>query len=118
MNTGIKHTVTGEIISVWDKLDPDDELSDIIAWDTKIPKYNNLTMIDLIKLDEWDYTEYFHNNDFGYSECCRVNSLGNNCGRTRGGFTFNIGFGDGSYPVYVRKNNDGEIMEIRIIFDE
>lgn len=32
------------------------------------------------------------------------------------GVTVSTGYGDGSYPVYVRRNSEGRIAEVRVVF--
>lgn len=34
------------------------------------------------------------------------------------GVCVSSGYGDGTYPVYVRKNGEGRIIEAKILFDE
>lgn len=34
------------------------------------------------------------------------------------GILVSTGYGDGSYPVYIRKNDEGRVIEVRIKFDE
>ena len=34
------------------------------------------------------------------------------------GLTIQTGYGDGEYPVYVKRNTEGVIIEVRIVFSE
>lgn len=38
-------------------------------------------------------------------------------GHAGAGVVFSSGYGDGIYPVYVRKNKDGRIVEVRILME-
>jgi hypothetical protein len=38
-------------------------------------------------------------------------------GHPGAGVAFSSGYGDGVYPVYVRKNKDGRIVEVRILME-
>lgn len=36
----------------------------------------------------------------------------------RGGIVTSTLYGDGSYPVQVRRNSDGRVVEVRVLFDD
>lgn len=34
------------------------------------------------------------------------------------GVAVQTGYGDGTYPVYIRRNKEGRVMEVKAVFDE
>ncbi|MDD4888407.1 MAG: DUF4241 domain-containing protein [Phycisphaerae bacterium] len=34
------------------------------------------------------------------------------------GVSVSTGYGDGSYPVFIRRNRDGRVAEVKVVFDE
>ena len=77
-------------------------------------------------LDEWkpwnSETDKFEEHvnkvgEYGYLGACNA-TLTNNYGELGFGsaVVFNTGWGDGSYPVYAKLNNDGMVMEITVKF--
>jgi hypothetical protein len=55
--------------------------------------------------------------EYGYLGACNA-TLTNNYGELGLGsaVVFNTGWGDGSYPVYAKLNNDGMVMEVTVKF--
>jgi len=33
------------------------------------------------------------------------------------GVTVNTGYGDGTYPVFIRRNHEGRVAEVKVVFD-
>lgn len=64
--------------------------------------------------------------DFSYSGACTVTLSEKKCGglphspggALGAGFATSSGYGDGSYPVFVKRNKEGRIAAIKIIFTE
>lgn len=58
-------------------------------------------------------------NDQWYDDVCDITLAPQQCGTIEDkGFVSSSGFGDGAYPCYVAKNNNGEIIAIHIDFIE
>ena len=62
---------------------------------------------------------------FSYSGCCGLTlyepyagQMHFNRGHAGAGVAFSSGYGDGCYPVYARYNEDGRIVEVRILMDD
>lgn len=60
---------------------------------------------------------------FSYNACCRLTigqsygQLNYRLGHEGVGVVFSSGYGDGTYPVYGRFDDDGRIVEVRIVMD-
>lgn len=76
---------------------------------------------------DYEYYEKYHvntlenmtTNDQWYDDVCDITLAPQPYGTTEDkGFVSSSGFGDGVYPCYIAKNNNGEIIAIRIVFIE
>jgi len=89
---------------------------DFKNWDSKMPKYKNKTPNELSELDEWKpFCNYLDLGKFSYSGVSGVT-----CEKSYGqidnlAVAFSSGYGDGSYPVYA-KMEDNRVKEIKIEF--
>lgn len=54
--------------------------------------------------------------DQWYNKMCRMTLTGDGWGTYESGVVSSSGYGDGSYPLTVAKNNDGKIVSIAITF--
>ena len=60
---------------------------------------------ELFKKDKKGVAEWKHNETYTSTSCGK-------------GLTIQTGYGDGEYPVYVKRNTKGVIIEVRIVFSE
>lgn len=65
----------------------------------------------------FDSKNMFENMDVKQQQpyICQINY---EAGHPGAGVLLSSGYGDGYYPVYIRKNEDDRIVEVRILFDE
>ena len=66
-----------------------------------------------------DASDYDHVESQWYDEVCKLTLSPKQCGTIGNkGFVSSSGYGDGSYECYIAKNNNDEIIAIRIDFIE
>lgn len=68
-----------------------------------------------------DFIAHVDERDYGsgdwYSQCCELTCNEDMCGIINGvGFVSESGYGDGVYTCYVAKNEEGQIVGIKIVF--
>lgn len=66
----------------------------------------------------WDDWGDFCRELFAKRESQQVHSFAHNKGHGGMGVAVSTGYGDGTYPVYVRYGDEGRAMEVRVVFDE
>lgn len=54
--------------------------------------------------------------DRWYSACCDITLSRMHAGILEGGVVSESGYGDGSYNCYIKKNKDGEIIAVKLVF--
>lgn len=51
-----------------------------------------------------------------YKDCCDLTLSANKFGLLNQGVVSSSGYGDGSYPVYIAKNTNGEVIGVKVVF--
>jgi hypothetical protein len=92
-----------------------------MTWEDNFPLDKKLTWNQAKAKGIIEDVPYKQTREFSYSGCCRA-TLNDVCGGELdiGGTSavaFRSGFGDGVYPVYALKDEDGIIQEVRIKFN-
>lgn len=83
-----------------------------------------LLLVDPCYLNEWvddgDDVDFNKFGEFSYDGACSETSSEKGYGQLGGlnALVVSTGYGDGVYPVYAKKNEDGRISEIKIVFIE
>lgn len=79
---------------------------------------------ELITAGVWVKLDESERNDFSYAGCCSqtlkknmAGQLNYAMGHAGVGVAFASGYGDGVYPVFARRNEEGRIVEVRIKMD-
>lgn len=62
-----------------------------------------------------DVTVENYQEEYFYGVCCNI-TLNDQAGVFPGGAVSTSGFGDGSYDLFVRKNQDGKITALKLVF--
>ena len=103
-----RHTVTGEILEF---------RKDFPHYEAVIERHG-LSMNQLNESGEWEKVEQPQPPGMNYNAVCRATNSKAGCGQVDLGAAFETGWGDGSYPVLVRRNAEGRIMQVMIDFDD
>lgn len=97
-----------------------------VNYATPLPEVGNLSMNDLnlgelvetVPQADEDVTSYSYNGACHVTtEEPRYGQLYYQMGHAGAGVVFSSGYGDGVYPVWVRKNEDGRVVEARIVME-
>lgn len=116
--TGIRNKKTGREISCWDEV----EGLGKINWATPLPEFDGKDMNALAEDKEnWEkFNIYPDAGDFSYSGVCGVTCDDEGTGEIAIGGSSCVasqsGWGDGSYPVYAKRTEDGRIASLTIHF--
>lgn len=102
-----RHKVTGKVLQY---------RVDFERYDDPIAHYDGLTMNELVDTGEWEQVPVPVPSGLSYNSISRttVNEDGGNV--TELAAAFRTGYGDGYYPVLVRRDKDGRIMQVLIDF--
>lgn len=73
-------------------------------------------MNQLNKTGDWFEVEQPPVQGLNYNACCRKTISGESAGQVDLGAAVSSGYGDGSYPVYVRRNYEGRVMQVLVDF--
>lgn len=101
-----KHKVTGEILEY---------CKDFMHYEAII-KRHNATMNQLNKTGDWIEVEQPPVEGLNYNACCRQSISTKSGGQVDLGAAVSAGYGDGAYPVYVRRNYEGRVMQVLVDF--
>ena len=97
-----------------------------VNYATPLPELGNLSMNDLILQELVEEVPQPDENvtSYSYNGACHATTqepnfgqLNYRMGHAGAGVVFGSGYGDGVYPVYVRKNDEGRIVEVRILME-
>ena len=116
--TGIRNKKTGREIACWDEV----EGLGKIRWDSPLPEFDNKSMNELAEdKKNWvKFDEYPDAGDFSYSGVCGITADDEGAGEIAIGGSSCVAsqtyMGDGSYPVYAEKDENGRIKRLIIDF--
>lgn len=116
--TGIRNKKTGREICCWEEV----EGLGKINWATPLPEFDNKDMNTLSEnKEEWEkFDEYPDAGQFNYSGVCGITCGDEGAGEIAIGGSSCVasqsGWGDGSYPVYATRTEDGRIASLTIQF--
>lgn len=116
--TGIRNKKTGREIACWDVV----EGLGKINWATPLPEFDGKDMNALAEDKEtWEkFDEYPDAGDFSYSGVCGITADDEGAGEIAIGGSSCVAsqtyMGDGSYPVYAEKDENGRIKRLIIDF--
>jgi len=92
-----------------------------------IPEYGDRAPNDLIEAGTWvplPQKASSRRREFSYHGCCQTTTKATCAGPLRfsrghagAGVVFASGYGDGYYPVYGRLNEEGRIVEVRVVME-
>lgn len=102
-----RHKTTGEVLE-YEKDFPHYEA---------VIKRHGKTMNQLNASGEWDQIEQTQPPGMNYNAVAHATLSKAGGGQVDLGAAFSTGYGDGSYPVFVRRNAEGRIMQVLIDFD-
>lgn len=74
-----------------------------------------LGMFDESLYPEGEPGEYGDTTTF-YGRACEATEEGAGAGRLDEGFVSSAGFGDGAYPIYVTRREDGVVVAVEVVF--
>lgn len=83
----------------------------------KLPQYNGLDMNQLVASGEWEMQPVDPGAGLSYNTVSHTTLNAGRGGQIDLGVAFSTGFGDGLYPVKVRRCDDGRIMQVLIDFE-
>lgn len=101
-----KHKLTGEVLEY---------RKDFMHYEALI-EHHNATMNQLNKTGDWIEVEQPPVQGLNYNACCRKTISAESAGQVDLGAAVSSGYGDGSYPVYVRRNYEGRVMQVLVDF--
>lgn len=101
-----QHKVSGEILEF---------RKDFMNYEQIIERHQ-ATMNQLNQTGEWIELEQPPVPGLSYNACCRQTVSKHSGGQVDLGAAISSGYGDGSYPVYVRRNKEGRILQVLIDF--
>lgn len=116
--TGIRNKKTGREICCWEEV----KGLGIINWATPLPEFDGKDMNTLVEdTENWEkFDEYPDAGDFSYSGVSGITADDEGVGEIAIGGSSCVasqsGFGDGSYPVYAQRTEDGRIASLTIVF--
>lgn len=83
-----------------------------------IARYGNLTMNELNETGDWFSVPPPQATGLNYDSVTRTTLEKERGGQIDLGVAFSTGWGDGNYPVHVKRNEDGRIMQVLINFGD
>lgn len=101
-----QHKVTGEILEF---------RKDFNNYEQIIERHQ-ATMNQLNQTGEWVELEQPPVAGLNYNACCRKTVSRQSGGQVDLGAAISSGYGDGSYPIYVRRNTEGRILQVLVDF--
>lgn len=99
---------------------------DFEVFSEPLPQFGGLSMNDLSEkgLAVQMPSDHQPNGEFSYNGCCRATLSDANSGQlnyAKGhagvAVAFSSGYGDGVYPVIARKDENGRVVEVRVIME-
>jgi hypothetical protein len=114
-------TDTQELISaLWEEIDylkqeleertPSEHIGSVLV------DSGQLIITDPCHLEEWEHGDYCPGAENSYAEACNASLSDEGYGEVLGGsaIVFSSGYGDGMYPVYAKRDEDGRIVRVEI----
>jgi len=84
-----------------------------------IESYDGKSMNELIDTGEWEKMPYQPDNGaLSYNTVSHTTLTPARGGQVGLGVAFSTGWGDGNYPVHVKRNTEGRIMQVLINFND
>lgn len=116
--TGIRNKTTGREICCWEEIEGVGKIN----WATPLPEFEGKNMNTLAEdVENWEkFEEYPDAGDFSYSGVAGITCGEESAGEIAIGGTSCVastsGYGDGEYPVYLKRTKNGRIKEMTIVF--
>lgn len=103
-----RHVTTGDVLEF---------RKDFSNYEQTIERYGK-TMNQLNATGEWKPIDRPMPDGMSYNACCHATLSDAQGGQVDLGAAFSTGYGDGLYPVFVKRNAEGRIMQVLIDFED